>query len=146
MLLIKNYKDQIRNKLAGMKKARPLFTVNGSDAKKNQGWSKEGMREYNRLEVEVEKRRKKEAEKGNPLARRYREEKKNEKEERDQVKANKRQAAVDKREKEYDAPKDKSWEKKMMKKLGLPYIDPDESLRPATTQTGQTQMVQPTPV
>ena len=85
-------------------------------------------------------------EKGNPLARRYREEKKNEKEERDQVKANKRQAAVDKREKEYDALKDKSWEKEMMEKLGVPYIDPDESLQPATTQTGQTQMVQPTPV
>ena len=66
------------------------------------------MREYNRLEVEVEKRRKNEAEKGNPHARAYREEKKKEKEERSQEKANKKQATVDKREKEYKALKDKS--------------------------------------
>ena len=55
------------------------------------------------------------------------------KEERSKKKKNKKQKTVDKREKEYPALQDKSWEEDMMEKLGVKYIPPPSS-QPKTTR------------
>ena len=119
LVLIQNYKELVKKRMQGMRRARALFTVNGTDARKNQGWTKDGMQAYNDLLVEVKERRRKAVEEGNSHARKYLEEKQEEKKKKSEKNALKKKETVENREKDYPALEDNTWEQDIMDRVGI---------------------------
>ena len=96
-----NYDNQLNGKIDGKLNAKPRFTVNGSAAKKNQGWNEHGMTVYNDMMRAVKKRRVKDRENNNEMANLYRRKKRDEFKKRKKKGTKKKEVRRNKRKKKY---------------------------------------------